>query len=464
MKQFVILPVIFCYCHLVFSQSDVILTGHIDHPKGKMVYLSRYADVLSYEETIIDSGMVDKKGNFRLSFACETSGPVLFFHGDEYTDLYICPGQKLHLTLDTEAFDETMTHSGDGAVINSFLAANMLEQEKLTMDMYALPEKDFITYMDSMHQAKQARIQALEGQVNNKSSCDGSFVRLQKAEHEYVIPYQLLEYPAIHAYLKREVAPEMSNEKLAFLQNVRIENPEALESDNYRMFLESYVNQKVSQIARQDTTSNFDVVKEEFIRKTFNGPVLEYTYAKMIYELLTYSRMPEKGTAYMEWFLKNFGKSQYIPVLLATQDKAMSLAAGKPAPDISGVDRDGNVIGLNDFKGKFVYLDVWATWCGPCVAEIPGMEKLINQFEAENIAFVSISIDPDQKRWESFIEQKDMHGIQLYSGKNFDSPVVKAYGINGIPRYILIDPSGNIIDANADRPGQIRDKLNELLD
>ena len=119
---------------------------------------------------------------------------------------------------------------------------------------------------------------------------------------------------------------------------------------------------------------------------------------------------------------------------------------------------------LSDFNGKYVYIDVWATWCGPCIAEIPFLKKVEEKYEGKNIAFVSISVDvqKDFEKWKKFVAEKQLGGVQLFADKDWNSDFIKSFGINSIPRFILIDPSGKVVSADAARPSD--SKLSEQLD
>ncbi|HLO74172.1 MAG TPA: TlpA disulfide reductase family protein [Flavobacterium sp.] len=119
---------------------------------------------------------------------------------------------------------------------------------------------------------------------------------------------------------------------------------------------------------------------------------------------------------------------------------------------------------LEDLRGKYVYIDVWATWCGPCRAEIPHLKKVEEKYHGKNIEFVSISVDVDKdhEKWQKFVTDKELGGIQLFADKNWNSDFIKAFGINSIPRFILIDPSGKVVKSDAPRPSSVQ--LIELLD
>ena len=122
---------------------------------------------------------------------------------------------------------------------------------------------------------------------------------------------------------------------------------------------------------------------------------------------------------------------------------------------------------LEDLKGKVVYIDVWATWCGPCLREIPALKILETDYHDKNIAFVSLSIDEvkDYDKWRTMIIEKKLKGIQLMADNNWKSKFVTDYGIKGIPRFIIIDIDGRIVSSDAPRPSnsEIRVIFDELL-
>jgi thiol-disulfide isomerase/thioredoxin len=158
------------------------------------------------------------------------------------------------------------------------------------------------------------------------------------------------------------------------------------------------------------------------------------------------------------------------PQMLTSMEKAyqasQTLAAGSMAPDFEMEDTDGNKLKLSDLRGKVLYIDIWATWCGPCKQEIPYIEKLHEKYKDNpNLAFVSISVDDNLKAWQTMVE-KDKPAWQNYHVVGgFDSAINKDYYINAIPRFMLIDKDGKIISVNAERPSdpRIEEILSEYL-
>lgn len=126
------------------------------------------------------------------------------------------------------------------------------------------------------------------------------------------------------------------------------------------------------------------------------------------------------------------------------------LPTGKPSPKFLNYENyNGGTSSLDDFKGKFVYIDLWATWCGPCKNEIPFLKVLEKEYHDQNISFVSISVDrvKDHDKWKKMAGDLQLTGTQLFA--NGDSSFEKAFEVISIPRFILLDPQGNIVDPNA---------------
>jgi len=148
----------------------------------------------------------------------------------------------------------------------------------------------------------------------------------------------------------------------------------------------------------------------------------------------------------------------------AMHETLTRLGKGKASPVFANYENfKGGKTSLTDLKGKFVYIDVWATWCAPCKAEIPALKALEKEYMGKKIQFVSISVDKPEayETWKKMVATEQLGGIQLYADNNFESQFILDYGINAIPRFILIDGEGNIVDADAPRPSD--PKIKELF-
>ena len=164
----------------------------------------------------------------------------------------------------------------------------------------------------------------------------------------------------------------------------------------------------------------------------------------------------------------SFDKNSFDQTITFKGDQAilnkelLSISKGQPAPNFSLKDSKGDLVNLNDFKGKYVYIDVWNSGCKPCFKEFKRMEELIDKYSDKNIVFIGVSLDSSESIWKKTIERKELKGIQLF-GNGWKSDFVKNYSIIFNPRFILIDKDQKIIYLSAPRPsGEIDDVLSKL--
>lgn len=217
----------------------------------------------------------------------------------------------------------------------------------------------------------------------------------------------------------------------------------------------------------------FDAAEEEF-NTTMDNLRKSYGHLKADFSDLDSTFFKQQDQE-LEKMIKSY--SSYFQSKLAIRKE---FPAGTPSPTFESYENySGGNTSLSDLKGKYVYVDVWATWCGPCKVEIPHLKELEKEYHDKNIAFVSISVDNgrgykaeteeeafnlSKDGWKKMIAEKEMGGIQLFSDKAWESDFVQGYKITGIPRFILIDPDGNIVSADAPRPSSpaIKELFNSL--
>ena len=177
----------------------------------------------------------------------------------------------------------------------------------------------------------------------------------------------------------------------------------------------------------------------------------------------TYEGYLDFDAKYSHYFV-NDGQRERFKKLLAD----IPVPKGYPAVDFRFPDVDGKEIALSDFKGKVVYIDVWATWCGPCKQQIPFLKKLEAEYhDNPDMVFMSVSIDAekDHGKWLDMVAAEGLGGVQLFAGSRSDADLQKPYKISGIPHFILVGKDGNIINDDAPRPSsdEIRPMLNAAL-
>ncbi len=132
---------------------------------------------------------------------------------------------------------------------------------------------------------------------------------------------------------------------------------------------------------------------------------------------------------------------EYTEAIQAELNKLLTLQPGQPAPDFTLNDLDGQPVSLSQFKGKVVLLDFWASWCGPCIADLGTLRKIKEQVAAQPVVFLNVSLDANEGAWKQAIAKHEIKGVHVRSEQ-----VAQAYNVSGIPRYYLVDPQGLIVE------------------
>ncbi len=141
-------------------------------------------------------------------------------------------------------------------------------------------------------------------------------------------------------------------------------------------------------------------------------------------------------------------------------EKTNSLLPGSMAPDLNCRDSSGNKLSLEKYKNKFLVIDVWASWCSPCIDAFPHWKEMINALNSDLINFVGISVDQNIVDFEATIKKHQLTNPQYIADNGWNSLIMSNYKIKKIPRTIIIDPNGKIFNYNAPGPS---DKLMDIL-
>ena len=250
-------------------------------------------------------------------------------------------------------------------------------------------------------------------------------------------------------------------------------NNEALfkRSAAYREWLGDYIdNLKYTKYVRDTAMgyNGFPYVKFKIVKNEIpDGLVkdyLTYQYASQVIKMVKNDAV--KKEVY-DSFMASATNAAHKKDIETTYANYKMMSGNALSPEFSYAAIDGKKVSLKSLRGKYVYIDVWATWCAPCKAEIPFLQKVEHDYKDKNIHFVSLSVDKiaDKGKWASYVRDNKLGGIQVMADKDFSSDFIKGYNIMSIPRFILIDPEGRIVDGDAKRPSDtnLRAQFDKLL-
>jgi thiol-disulfide isomerase/thioredoxin len=424
-----------------------ILSGEIKN------YNSRRILIVDNSQKIIKEIKASENGFF-LDTMFNANGYFTFKNGPEKTSIYLKDSYNIKLKIDANKFGKTIVYTGKGSEINNYLAQKRIIQGEYD-DIYksnALNEKEFVLKLNN---EKEALKKILD------NSLDENFVLIEKGNIKYEYLSKIVSYNNRHKYLTAEYDFILSDTLSKIIKEVDYTNEEHFKKYMaYKKLVVSNYHKVTGDRARkEDVPFEFTAIgfikkiKSQIIRNHListlhnkikeGNPLLETLYNDII-SISTDSLFKEKLTEKYN-IVKRLNRGEISPKFTAFENNT------------------GGTSSLDDFKGKYLFIDVWATWCAPCNKEIPYLKKIEKQYHDKNIEFIGISVDKktDYDRWKKMISNKKMTGIQLFTGNGWETKFVKDYEIKGIPRFILIDPQGNIISADAPRPSE--EKLIELF-
>ena len=189
---------------------------------------------------------------------------------------------------------------------------------------------------------------------------------------------------------------------------------------------------------------HFKVAFMDFIYSHLDSPVVLY--------IIKFAMVPTFTTDVIQTFLDAVPQHlRTLPIYkeLVNEVRAANLKVGSEAPDISGFTPEGKEYTLSDFRGKYVFIDFWASWCAPCRREIPFLkEALAYSDNSDNLVVLSYSIDSKRPDWVNCIEKNQLvhkNWVHISTLKGWNSEGIKLFSVKGVPFTALIDPEGNVV-------------------
>ncbi|KAF5085803.1 Thiol-disulfide oxidoreductase ResA [anaerobic digester metagenome] len=230
-------------------------------------------------------------------------------------------------------------------------------------------------------------------------------------------------------------------------------------------FQEAYYNGTLTAENEAALRADYEVISKElgtyilgFVNQNLTSVVAPYIIANQLADTMDIVRLENLAAS----IKAPASETVYAKDLNERIAKQKKIAVGQPAPEITLPDPDGNMISLSSLRGKYVLIDFWAAWCGPCRRENPNVVKVYSQYKDKGFEIFGVSLDYDRESWLKGIKDDGITWLQVSEVKGWETQPVQDYQITGIPHTVLIDPNGIIIEKNL-RGEQLEAKLAEIF-
>lgn len=488
------------------SAQQATISGKVDSLKSNKLFLYQ-KDLIGQFTFTVDTIPVSEDGTFKKSIPL--SEPAYFMlmssekgkFGAIRTQMFLAPGYDLKIVGKAkwgQLYLENVSFSGTGADANIYLQQKQKQFFFNSTDFYSMrfvsmlagiaakrvEESNYSIIQKSNTQAflqqpsvyndtvtnyyasQRRKLDEFAGKVTNKLFED--FKKIELAAINYGEADAKLMYESTNKEYARHMkvqVTQVDNNWYNFINAELLKSDAAvIAAEPYRLFMINYYdhlvkkNDKSASIVWKDVcrdivkaTSQFDrneklkrsITKEQFAEsESLLKSALSVAVRPAVYDVI------KKQITDLRGYLNEYG-------------------AGKAAYNFNAVDINGKQVKLSDYKGKVLYIDVWASWCKPCVGEIPYGRTLEEKYkEHKDIVFITVSIDKKEQDWKTGLEKNNPAGTPLYVEGAFGGLFAKSFNITSIPRFIVIDKNGKFIDANAPRPSNkeaVETLLNKAL-
>ena len=385
-------------------------------------------------------------GSFKVKF--KLSAPNYFRMGRNI--LYLSPGDSLDMFVDYNN-PKLATFSGKHSQENNYLRETPFPKGGSFLEAGLKIKSTVDSSVMAVEEAAKERSLSLKGYRLQSPGVSDEFIKLETARIRADLLNSIL---SIRAYFP--MRRKYSKDSTAAFQN------------NFAQLIAPYTNRH-----------NKDFIEPEFLKLVVYRDIIDELIAnekkttKSVEDIKNWmaardmaqelKRASDRETKMkFETKINALANEGYRKTMSATLNKVLQLSNGDMAFDFAAIDDMNKTARLGDLKGKLIYIDLWATWCGPCLQEMPAYEKLKESYKDNpSISFISLSIDDNKEAWKKNMQQRNAQGLQWI----VDRAKLQPYNIMSIPRSILIDKDFRIVEMNAALPSSktITNVLNGLL-
>lgn len=421
----------------------ILLSGNILAQNTKPIQLSGTSSVKEFnivasselhkikfgEDNIVQKVNTDTEGNFSASFNASKCGYYRLMRNH----IYACPGDQI--TMNISEYANKAEFSGNNAELNNYLKNNTFPKAGSFLASTKNIKANIpltIHTIDSLKTIRENELAALKAispeiRQNEKARINADYINSILSIEAY--------YPLAH-----NITDESQLKTLKDELNTITSQPNSIPTE--------LINSKYIHLPHYEQIIPFILEKANP-----NSPeYLKLKDWKNASDLSSKMQRTQDKKAIAEYYnneIKSVKNPQYIKVLSSMKESLTSFGKGDIAKNFISKDAQGKSQSLEQFKGKVIYLDLWATWCQPCFKEMPYYDALQEKYaENKEIVFISLSIDENQASWKRNIDKRQAKGHQWITSRD----ILKDYNVIGVPRTIIIDQDFKIVEFQGPEP------------
>ena len=437
MKKFIIATAaaaIFCNCQNP-RPTSVHIKGQLELEAPVGIAYNGAASALGDSRNIVLN--VDAEGRF--DTVISISRPEYF--SIRRNTLYLTPGDKLDIFINDVNLDARF--SGKGSEANEYMKYRLFPKAGSFLEAGSNIRPSFAQtrlVVDSLAALRLAELNSLKNVSDEFRDLETARINADVVNSYF----SYLNYSKHYTAIRRQSYEEFQRQAAPVIDSIAAKATPIIESFNEDKYLDIAVVRDV-----------FGYESNELYKPCFAG-ITATEGRRELFEALKYvSSLRERVTLVQideaEKAVRQLARKDFAAELEGKIRQASKLLPGRPAIDLELETADGSRLMLSDLKGKKMYIDLWATWCGPCKQESPFFNDMAAKCQSKNILFIKISTDKKKSDWLKSIEQGNENILQYVSN---DLRLASDWAVYYIPRFLLIDEGFNIVDAYAKRPSE----------
>ncbi len=455
-----------------FSKSVV----HVSFSHDRVDTLNISADVntnIPKDDYRSNKVAANKAGDYYLDLEIDRPTKILLNLGDDQYNVFLFPNDTTHIKVNATQDEIGLSFYGRAKIINEYY------QEKKATLGYTDIRFPLNKSLSSKSTDKLLKL-STDSVINRELSFLEKYISKDRLP-EWFLDYEQSEIIYMGAGFKTQMphANEVMNsfketlpsDYYDFLSLVQVDNSKAILSSYYFKFLDAYFTRNLP-VSETNQLAGFSRISKD-LSHTLNQSKDQLSgEAKELYHKSNFSLMIKfyADSLVIDSLAKAFEVSDYKELVRMAGIKSrnemamLNINKGDTIPDFVLSNSLDSLISIRSFQDQILYLNFWATWCGPCIQNMPELNKLIVQYDKKpRVKFLNICMESERDKWLAGIAKYKLKGVNLMAEGNWNSKLRSYFNIKGIPHYVIIN-KGNVLSENAtDKAPKVQEKIDAML-